>query len=150
MIPYGQTLDAQLLCLPHWEPPHEAWPTNPLFEKYPLTLTTHRDKSRTNSMWCYSWLEEIFPEPTLDLSPGDAEARGIKTGDNVRAFNDRGSVVMRARVNPAIRPGIVDTARANNQDRYLEGHYSTLPSNAYNPMVSSNGFNDCLVQVEKV
>jgi molybdopterin-containing oxidoreductase family molybdopterin binding subunit len=150
MIPYGQTVDQKLLCLPHWEPPREAWPENPLFEKYPLTAMTHRDKSRTNSMFCYCpWLEEIFPEPTLDLSPSDAEARGITTGDNVRVFNDRGSVVLRARVNPAIRPGIADTARANNQDRYVEGHYSTLPSVAYNPLVSSNGFNDCLVQVEK-
>jgi len=151
MMSYGQTLDTKLLSLPHWESPYEAWSDNPLYEKYPLTVMTHRDKARVNSMFCYApWLEEIFPEPTIDLNPVEAETRGIKTGDSVKAYNDRGYVVMRARVNPAIRPGVIDTARPSNADRYIDGHYSTLPSYAYNLLVCSNGYNDTLCQVEKV
>ncbi|MDR1087675.1 MAG: molybdopterin-dependent oxidoreductase [Coriobacteriales bacterium] len=150
MIPYGQVLDERLLALPHWEAPSEAWPTNPLYEKYPLTLMTYRDKARVNTMFCYSpWLEEIFPEPMLDINPADAEARGIANGDEVRVLNDRGFMVVKARVNPAVRPGFVETVRASNKERYIEGHYATLPSTAYNDLVNSNGFNDCLVEVAK-
>jgi molybdopterin-containing oxidoreductase family molybdopterin binding subunit len=147
---YGQSLDKKLWALPHWEPPREAWPDNPLFEQYPLTITSHRDKSRVNSMFCYApWLEEIFPEPTIDISPADAETRGITTGDTVKAYNDRGFVVMRARVNPAIRTGFVDTPRASNKDRYIDGHYSGLSSFKHNDLVISNACNDTLIQVEK-
>ncbi|MDH4344992.1 MAG: molybdopterin oxidoreductase family protein [Thermoleophilia bacterium] len=46
-------------------------------------------------------------EPLLDLSPGDAAARGIADGDEVRAFNDRGSVRARARVGDRVREGVV-------------------------------------------
>jgi molybdopterin-containing oxidoreductase family molybdopterin binding subunit len=151
MMPFGPGPDQKLLALPHWEEPHEGWQTNPLVEKYPLILMSHRDKARVNSMFCYApWLEEIFPEPTLDMSPADAQARGIENGDTVKAYNDRGFVVMPARINPGIRPGYVDTPRANNQDRYLEGHYSTLPSEAFNDLVRSGGWNDTLIQIEKV
>jgi molybdopterin-containing oxidoreductase family molybdopterin binding subunit len=150
MIPTGAQLDTRLLALPHWEPPIEAWPSNPQIEQYPLTFMSHRDKARVNSMFCYSpWLEDIFPEPTLDLNPVDAQPRGIQTGDTVKAFNDRGYVVMRARVNPAIRPGIVDTARSSNGDRYIEGHASDVTTDAFNDLVSSISCNDTLVQVEK-
>jgi molybdopterin-containing oxidoreductase family molybdopterin binding subunit len=151
MMPFNGPVDQKLMALPHWEPPYEAWSENPLADKYPLVLMTHRDKARVNSMFSYCpWLEEIFPEPTLDMSPIDAESRGIATGDTVRAYNDRGTVTMRARINPAIRPGYVDTPRAANQDRYIAGHYSTLPTEAFNTLVSSGGYNDALVQIEKV
>jgi molybdopterin-containing oxidoreductase family molybdopterin binding subunit len=150
MIPYGQVLDQELLALPHWQPPTEAWHTNPLYEKYPLTLITYRDKARVNSMFCYSpWLQEIFPEPMLDINPVDAAARGIANGDSVRIENDRGFVVVKARVNPAVRPGNLWTMRGTNQERYIDGHYATLPANHVNDLVNSNSCNDCLVQVTK-
>ena len=45
----------------------------------------------------YYWL--------IRLNPEDAEARGIAEGDLVRAYNDRGSVILCARVTGKIRPG---------------------------------------------
>ena len=38
----------------------------------------------------------------------DAEPRGIKTGDMVRVFNDRGVTVLPAKVTERIMPGVVD------------------------------------------
>ena len=43
------------------------------------------------------------------LNTKDAEARGIKTGDLVRAFNDRGSVIVCAQVGERVQPGTVHT-----------------------------------------
>ncbi len=150
MIPYGQELDQKLLALPHWQEPREAWPTNPLYEKYPFTLMTYRDKARVNSMFCYSpWLEEIFPEPMVDINPVDAEAQGIANGDKVRIENDRGFMVVPARVNPAVRPGFLWTMRGTNKERYIDGHYATLTYNHINDLINSNSCNDTLVKITK-
>jgi anaerobic selenocysteine-containing dehydrogenase len=45
-------------------------------------------------------------EPRIDLAAADAAARGIADGDVVRAFNDRGAVLARARVGDVVRPGV--------------------------------------------
>ena len=44
------------------------------------------------------------------MSPADAEPRGIRDGDVVRVFNDRGSCLAGARVTDAIRAGVVQLA----------------------------------------
>jgi anaerobic selenocysteine-containing dehydrogenase len=46
-------------------------------------------------------------QPFLTLHPQDAEVRGIRDGQEVRTFNDRGSFLATARVSPAARPGVV-------------------------------------------
>ena len=51
----------------------------------------------------YYWL--------IRLNSEDAAARGIADGDLVRAYNDRGSVVLCARVTERIRPGTVHSVR---------------------------------------
>jgi molybdopterin guanine dinucleotide-containing S/N-oxide reductase-like protein len=43
----------------------------------------------------------------LEMHPADAEARGVRDGDRVRAFNSRGEIVLKARVDGAVPPGVV-------------------------------------------
>jgi len=43
--------------------------------------------------------------PTVYVNDGDAAARGIVDGRDVRVHNDLASVVVEARVTPAVRPG---------------------------------------------
>ncbi len=53
------------------------------------------------------WLNEAFPHRVF-LSPVDAAARGIRDGDTVRVFNDRGALVIPCRVTERIMPGVID------------------------------------------
>jgi cysteine desulfurase NifS len=53
-------------------------------------------------------LLEGNPEPAVELSAEDAEARGISTGDLVEVRTPRGTVPFRARVSPDIVPGAVE------------------------------------------
>ena len=41
------------------------------------------------------------------MHPEDADMRGLKTGDLVRAFNDRGACLAGIVVDPAMRPAVV-------------------------------------------
>jgi anaerobic dimethyl sulfoxide reductase subunit A len=41
------------------------------------------------------------------MNPADAEARGIKDGQSVRVFNDRGATVLPVKVTPRIAVGVV-------------------------------------------
>ncbi|MFZ0796512.1 MAG: molybdopterin-dependent oxidoreductase, partial [Terriglobales bacterium] len=43
----------------------------------------------------------------LEMHPTDAEARGVRHGDRVRAFNQRGEIVLQARVDGSVPPGVV-------------------------------------------
>ena len=43
----------------------------------------------------------------MRMNTKDAEARGIKNGDLIRAYNDRGSVILCAQVGERVPPGIV-------------------------------------------
>jgi len=45
--------------------------------------------------------------PTVLIAPDDAARRGVRDGDGVRVFNDRGSVRLTALVTDATRPGVV-------------------------------------------
>lgn len=45
----------------------------------------------------------------LEIHVEDAKARGIREGDKIRVFNDRGSVVLKAHVNGQTQQGVVAT-----------------------------------------
>lgn len=147
---YGQQLDTVLLSLPFYEEPIEAYESNPLRETYPLTILTHRDKFKVHSTFALSpILTELQPEPTIEINPDDAQERNIVEGDYARVFNDRGSVVMKAHLDPSMRPGLVWTEHTWLQEQYKEGHYSELTSIATRDYYPTNHPFDTLCQIEK-
>ena len=88
----------------------ETWESrnDPLAKKYPLQLITSHFKRRTHSQFeNVPWLRELLPQ-ALVMNSGDAKARGINNGDDVRVFNDRGEVIVPAITTERIMPGVVD------------------------------------------
>lgn len=149
---FGQTdWDQKEQSLPWWEPPHEAWMENELFEKYPLVFTTERGKFKVHTQWSYAeTFSEVLPEPVVKLSSDDAQARGIESGDVVKLFNDRGYVVCKAAVNPGTRKGVVIMDHGWQEDQFIEGHYNSLTSVYTHPRYPAGCFFDSLVDIEKV
>ncbi|MBI4187097.1 MAG: molybdopterin-dependent oxidoreductase [Chloroflexi bacterium] len=79
-----------------------------LAKKYPLQLITTHPKLRVHSQFYnVPWLTELESQVAI-MNTADARARGIKDGDQVRVFNDRGKMVIPARVTQRIMPGVVD------------------------------------------
>lgn len=88
----------------------EAWEgrADPLAARYPLQLLTTHFKLRAHSQYeNIPWLRELTPQ-AVTLNPKDAAARGIKEGDTVYVFNERGTMMLPALVSERIMPGVVD------------------------------------------
>jgi anaerobic dimethyl sulfoxide reductase subunit A len=97
-------------------------------------------------------LKELEPQ-ALMLNTVDAEARGISDGDPVRVFNDRGEVIIQARVTERIIPGVADLPEGawyapdeKGIDRGGNPNILTLDIRSPGGAFCSN---TCLVQVQK-
>lgn len=86
-----------------WESPNDL-----LAQKYPLQLITTAFWRRALSQFDnIPWLRELETQ-AVKINSVDAETRGIKDGDMVRVFNDRGATTLRSKVTERIMPGVVD------------------------------------------
>ncbi len=82
-------------------------PFGPEARRFPLQVVGHHTLARVHStMAGVDWLEEAFPHRVF-VNPADAATRGVRNGDEVRVFNDRGALTIRCRVTRRIMPGVV-------------------------------------------
>ncbi|GAF88713.1 unnamed protein product, partial [marine sediment metagenome] len=133
----------------------ETWENlnDPLAEKYPLQLITTHFKRRAHSQFDnIPWLRELEPQ-AVRINPKDANPRGIKDGDSVRVFNERGEMIIQAEVTQRIMPGVVDVPEGAWYDPDKQGVDHGGCANVLTRDARSPGgaftTNTCLVQVEK-
>jgi molybdopterin-containing oxidoreductase family molybdopterin binding subunit len=144
------TIDQDIERLPRWEPPLEVWSESDAGAKYPLTYFQMHLKWRAHTQFAASqWLRELDPEPLVYLNSLDAEARLIQEGDIVRVFNDRGDVIIKARLDESMRPGTCCIPKGWRTCSYIAGHYNNLTTDVYHPFIVGNIFTDARVEVEK-
>lgn len=107
---YSPRLHAQGLDpLPTYTPPHEDPQTRPdLAARFPLQMVSPPVPSFLNSTFVnIDALRKAAGEPTAEIHPSDAAARGIRDGQTVRVYNDRGSFQARAVVGETVKAGVV-------------------------------------------
>lgn len=97
-------------CPPHpaWLPPAE-WLGSHTAERWPLHLVTCQPADRLHSQMdpaSVSRGNKVKGREQIRLHPQDADTRGIKTGDIVRVFNDRGACLAAAQVDAAVVPRV--------------------------------------------
>ena len=131
----------------------ESTPTRPA-ASYPLQAIGHHTLARVHSTHANNdWLNEAFPQRVF-INPIDAAERGIRDGDLVRVWNERGALVLPARVTPRILPGVVDipqgawwTPDENGVD--FGGCINVLTSERWTPYAFGTAQHTIMVQVEK-
>ena len=92
---------------PLWQEPYE-WLGNRA--DYPLHLISNQPKEKLHSQLDHgsvSKARKVGGREPLHMHPEDADMRGLKTGDLVRAFNDRGACLAGIVVDPTMRPAVV-------------------------------------------
>lgn len=86
----------------------------------------------------------------LHVNSADASTRGIATGDSVRVFNSRASLVLRAEVDGVVGPGTVSSPSLRWPKRQPGGlNINALVSERLTDIGAGATFYSCLVQVEK-
>ena len=91
-----------------------------LRRKYPLELIASKADDAMNSTFGYR--DKLDRQTSvLHLHWEDASARAIHAGDRVRAFNDRGSLTLRAEIDESVRQGVVRTPSVRWAKRAEDG-----------------------------
>jgi anaerobic dimethyl sulfoxide reductase subunit A len=92
--------------IPKWIEPWESL-NSPKTKDYPYHLISPHPRWRTHSIFnnC-SWLRETY-EQEVTINASDAKRLGIKTGDTVELWNERGKVVVPAYVTERCMPGVL-------------------------------------------
>lgn len=138
--------------LPSYIPPYESKASTPeLAQVYPLAMISPPARNFLNTTFVNVMsLRGTEGEPYLDIHPHDAEIRNIVDGDMVRAFNDRGSMLMKARVTDKAREGMVVALSIWWKKYAGDGkNANELTSQRLTDMGRAATFYDVLVQVEK-
>ncbi|TGS87415.1 Asp-tRNA(Asn)/Glu-tRNA(Gln) amidotransferase GatCAB subunit C [Mesorhizobium sp. M3A.F.Ca.ET.174.01.1.1] len=97
---------------PVWLPPKE-WHSAGAASRYPLHMISNQPSTRLHSQLDDAKLSKESKidgrEPIL-INCADAAARGIRAGDTVRVFNDRGACLAGAQLSDDVIPGVVQLA----------------------------------------
>ena len=94
--------------VPTYTPPYEAAQRDTdLARRYPLALIAPASHYFLNAMFAnVPALAARQGSPTIELHPTDAEARGLREGDEARVYNDRGEFRARVIVSDRVPAGV--------------------------------------------
>ncbi len=129
-------------------------PFNEESKKFPLQAIGHHSLAMVHSTHANNdWLQEAFPQ-RIFINPLDASGRGIRDGDLVRVWNERGELLIHARLTQRILPGVVDIPQGawwspDEQGVDLGGNVNVLTSQRWTPLAFASTQQTIMVQVEK-
>jgi anaerobic selenocysteine-containing dehydrogenase len=151
--PFRQMYDGfqsgeQLDELPDYVSSRETLAANPeLATKYPLSIISPKSHGFLNS--CYANMENKIKgqgEQSVLIDATDAQSRGIKQGDTVRVFNDRGAFEGVAIITGDVSSGIV-VATLGYWRQLNKGTVNCISSAEFVDMGHAPTFSDNLVEV---
>jgi anaerobic selenocysteine-containing dehydrogenase len=121
----------------------------PAARTYPLELLGRKCDNYLNSTFAnVGEMQKLESPARLEISAADAEARGIRDGDAVRVYNDRGAVTLTAHVNGSVQAGVV-AARLNWAKLSTGGvNVNALTSEILTDIGRGATLYSCLVEVE--
>ena len=142
-----------------------------LYKKYPLQLIsphprfsfhTHYDKHAKwlNEISTHRIIKDGFAWWPARVHPEDAAKRGIKNGDIIKLYNDRGAVLCIAVITERIMPGVVHSYTSSaNYDPLEPGKASSIDRGGCVNMLTSSRMlskhapgmtpNSCLIEIVK-
>jgi len=131
------------------ELPGSAWS-----RKYPLQLTTPHSRYRVHSQFYTTNALRRLYRHEVWIHRLDAKKRDIRDEDMVLVFNDRGSIVVHAKVTERIMPGVVrcyEGAWYEPDEQGLDrgGCVNVLIDDTLNSASGASNCNTCMVEIRK-
>ena len=120
-----------------------------LRKRFPLEMVSSKNDDSMNST--FGNRSGVDRQTSiLHMHRSDAEPRGIHDGDRVRAFNDRGSLLLTAEIDGVVAPGVVRIPAVRWAKRAEGGRsVNALTSDRIADMGGGPTFYNCLVEVER-
>jgi molybdopterin guanine dinucleotide-containing S/N-oxide reductase-like protein len=148
---YSETLKRQGLDpLVAFTPPNESRNGAGSKAGFPLELLARKPDNHLNSSFANLPSVRVM-EPwigDLEMHPTDAVARGVRDGDRVRAFNLRGEIVLKARVDGSVSPGVVAARLDWARFSHGGGNINVLTSEKLTDLGNAATFYSVCVEVE--
>jgi anaerobic selenocysteine-containing dehydrogenase len=120
-----------------------------LRKRYPLEMISSKNDDSMNSTFG-SRPSVDRQTAVLQMHPADADARGIHHGDRVRAFNDRGSLLLVAEVDGVVSPGVVRAPSVRWNKFSPDGqNVNALTSDRLTDIGGGPTFYNCLIEVQR-
>ena len=138
------------LDVPDYAPPVESRLGDvSLRKKYPLEFISSKNDDSMNST--FGNRDAVDKQTSvLHIATEDAEKRGIRSGDLVRAFNERGSLLLTAEVDGIVGRGVVRAPSVRWAKKSKAGRSANaLTSEKLTDIGGGPTFYSCLVEVEK-
>lgn len=165
MVERGKKFKGEWNPVPVYFEPVESPVSRPdLFAKYPLMLISQHAPYRTHDQWFnIEEIQEIEGPPSVFINEQDARARGIRQGDRVKVFNDRGSISVIAKLTNRVKPGVCEInsgiwVKSGGSANVLIGEYLGGPRDPEDGIMyeydfeldgHTTGYFNCLVQIGK-
>jgi len=132
--------------MPIWEPdPQEVQDA----AKWSLRLLTTPGYFQSHTAFsAISFLRKREGEPCCVLHPGDAARRGLRGGEKVRLFNDRGEVGLVLRVSDEIREGVVLVPGQRPEAEAVSGTINNLCSHRLTDIGAGATYQSTFLEVE--
>jgi len=139
-----QGLDPVAAFIPPDESRHTA-----KAKAFPLELLARKADNFLNSTFTnLPSMQALEETGLLEMNSSDADRRGIRDGDRVKVFNQRGEIELKAKVDGAVSPGVV--AAKLNWAKLTPGNrnINVLTSEKLTDLGNSATFYSVLVEVE--
>ena len=146
---YNESLIAQGLDpVIQFVPPDESRHSSHA-KPYPLELLARKADNFLNSTFSnLPSIQEMEEVGLLEMHAADANPRSIADGDTVRAFNSRGEMLLKARVDGTVQPGVVAARLHWAKLEAGKRNINVLTSEKLTDMGNSATFYSVLVEVE--
>jgi anaerobic selenocysteine-containing dehydrogenase len=126
---YAETLAAEGLGLPDWQPDPEDVAQA---ARWPLRLLTAPGYFQSHTAFSgVEFLRKREGAPIAILHPEDARSRNLGDGQKVKLFNDRGSIGLILQVSDEVQPGVVLVPGQRPDEEAVSGTINMLCSDRY-------------------
>ncbi len=157
--------------VPHWIPygvTHQESPLHTRAQKYPLLMVSNHPRWRSHAnLDDISWFREVptckvqgpdgYMYQPIWINTSDAAKRGIKNGDIVKAYNERGAVLAGAYVSERMIAGGVSIDHGSRCDPLIPGEVDRggainliTPAKTTSPNTQGQVGSAFLVEIERV